>query len=364
MKHTRELAYLRQLCCLGLPKEILILEFLREISKVIPSHHNTFTDVDLKKIVPVNFTMPIDDVGMIQTFQHVLFEYWIPERLHKIAKLFQTHPAITNFEIFDAKYKKSDFFNLVWTPLDQYHPLLVSITALGKPIGGINLFRWRTQKPFSKNEQLTLLKLIPYISHALQNEKVNNFQYSDTGAKGMLVMNPNGDVLFQCSKSQQLLMLASYPLISEETSLEENLLLPKLAQMCRNLNALFENKDAPPPSFSHTNGCGRFIFTAHWLEPQNREPGGMIGVTVDHQEPQVLKLLRGLRDLPLSPTQKEVALMLAQDKSTEDICKRLHIKRTTFKDHLSKIFTKLDVNSREELLPLLLTKPETTLHCH
>lgn len=364
MKHTRELAYLRQLCCLGLPKEILMLEFLREITKLIPSHNNIFTGLDLKKFVPADYIMAIDDVGMIQNIQHILFEYWIPERQYKIAKWFQKYPVATNFEVCDAKFKKSEFFNLVLTPLDQYHPSMALITAPGKPIGTISLFRPRTQKPFSNNEQLTLLQLIPYISHALQNEKANNFQYSDTGAKGMMVMNPNGDVLFQCSTSQQLLMLANYPLISKETSLEENLLLPKLAKMCRNLNALFENKDAPPPSFSHTNGCGRFIFTAHWLKPQNREPGGLIGVTIEHQEPQVLKILRGLRDLPLSPTQKEVAHMLAQGHSTEDICQRLHIKRTTFNDHLGKIFIKLDINSRQELLPLLLAKSENVVIYH
>jgi len=33
---------------------------------------------------------------------------------------------------------------------------------------------------------------------------------------------------------------------------------------------------------------------------------------------------------------------------------RMHIKLTTVKDHIGKIFIKLDINRREELLPMLM----------
>lgn len=63
---------------------------------------------------------------------------------------------------------------------------------------------------------------------------------------------------------------------------------------------------------------------------------------------------RGAQNLPLSPTQKEVAVLLAQGFSNEKIGERLHIKLTTVKDHIGKIFTKLNIHRREELLPKLL----------
>ena len=141
-------------------------------------------------------------------------------------------------------------------------------------------------------------------------------------------------------------------------------MLPQLRQLCRNLNTLFQGNDAAPPSFCHSNGRGRFIFTAYWLDKVNREPGGLIGVTIEHQEPQALVILRALRDLPLSPTQKEVALFMAQGLPYDKIGERLHIKLTTVKDHAYKIFDKLDIHRREELLPLLLAKSVTALHYH
>lgn len=96
------------------------------------------------------------------------------------------------------------------------------------------------------------------------------------------------------------------------------------------------------------------MFYAYWLNSQSNEPGGLIGMTVDHQELIALKILRAIQNLPLTPTQKEVAMLLAQGLSNEKIGERLPIKLTTVKDHVVKLFTKLDIHRREELLLLLL----------
>jgi DNA-binding NarL/FixJ family response regulator len=137
--------------------------------------------------------------------------------------------------------------------------------------------------------------------------------------------------------------------------------LAKLGQLCRNLQSIFQGKHAAPPSWIMTNGRGRFNFHACWLNKQNNEPGALIGMTVKHHEPLVLKLLRGLQNLPLSPAQKQVALLLAQGSTNEKIREHLNIKLSTTKEHISKIFDKLGIYRREELLPLLLALDKSTL---
>ena len=77
-------------------------------------------------------------------------------------------------------------------------------------------------------------------------------------------------------------------------------------------------------------------------------------MSIEHHEPQTLKILRTMQKLPLSPSQKEVALLLAQGKSNDYIGNQLHIGKTTVKDHIRKIFVKLDIHRRDELLPVLL----------
>jgi DNA-binding CsgD family transcriptional regulator len=128
----------------------------------------------------------------------------------------------------------------------------------------------------------------------------------------------------------------------------------KLEQLCRNLETVYRGQHAAPPSCCHTGPNGRFLFRAYWLNGQNHESGGLVGMIIEHQEPLVLKILRTLQNLPLSPSQKEVALLLAQGASSEKIGERLHIKPSTVKDRIRKIFNKLDIHHRDELLPKLL----------
>jgi DNA-binding CsgD family transcriptional regulator len=77
-------------------------------------------------------------------------------------------------------------------------------------------------------------------------------------------------------------------------------------------------------------------------------------MTIEHQEPLTLTILRIMETLPLSPGQKQVTLLLVQGYPNEKMGGQLSIKPTTVKDHISKIFSKLDIHHREELLPKLL----------
>jgi DNA-binding CsgD family transcriptional regulator len=79
----------------------------------------------------------------------------------------------------------------------------------------------------------------------------------------------------------------------------------------------------------------------------------MIGVAIEHIEPLLIKILKVLQHLPLSPMQKEVAALVAQGFSNDKISQHLHIKVTTVKEYINLIFIKLDIDRREELLPIL-----------
>ena len=232
----------------------------------------------------------------------------------------------------------------------------------GKPVGMLNLFRPRHQKPFDNREQALFTRLLPYVAHALRAPDNKDIQYSENGSSGMMIMDTQGTILYLSHEAKNLLALACHPILTVDARSKEVELLAKLACVCRNLEAVFRGQDAPPqPSWCYTGPNGRFMFRAYWLNRQHIEPGGLIGMTIEHQEPLLLKILRAMQNLPLSPTQKEVAMLLAQGVSSEKIGERLHIKPTTVKDHVGKIFTKLDIHHREELLPKLLALDSSIL---
>lgn len=360
LKHSNAIAYLRQLCCSGLDKEIVIPEFLRAVQAVIPSGSNTFSGVDEQLNNAYHMTefvtQDLDEVTPI-----VISNYYTPQRLVRVAIWFKQHPVMADSNVLDESFYQSDMYHLVYRRFDQHHMLIAPVLIGGKPTGMLGLYRPRHQKPFDNREQALCTQLLPYVSHALCVTNNSDIQYSENGSSGMMVMDTQGQIQYLSHDAKSLLALACQPVMTLDGRSQEEALLAKLAQLCRNLQSIFQGKHAAPPSWSMTNGRGRFNFHACWLNKQNNEPGALIGMTVEHHEPLVLKLLRGLQNLPLSPTQKQVALLLAQGATNERIGENLNIKQTTVKDHVSKIFDKLGIYRREELLPFLLALDKSTL---
>jgi DNA-binding NarL/FixJ family response regulator len=359
LKHTNAIAYLRQLCCSGLDKEIVIPEFLRAVQAVIPSGCNVFTGFD-ERMNPSYFMLEFVSDDLVE-IAPLIINYFTLERRNLFVGWLQTHPVLTDPTVFDESFYKSDFYNVVYRPYDQHHGLWSLAIHHGNPVGILNLFRPINQKLFNCQEQALCTQLLPYVAHAFSTPKKGEIQYAENGTSGMMVMDTQGQIQYLSPEAKLLLAMACHPVLSLAARCQEEVLLVKLAKLCRNLQAIFQGKHAAPPSWSMTNVRGRFSFRACWLNKQNNEPGALIGMTVEHHEPLVLRLLRGLQNLPLSPVQKQVALLLAQGTSNEKIGAHLNIKLTTVKDHISKIFDKLGIYRREELLPLLLALDKSTL---
>lgn len=126
-----------------------------------------------------------------------------------------------------------------------------------------------------------------------------------------------------------------------------------MKRLCQRLEAIDRGEDASPPSLILTNATGRYHFRAYWLEAMPAMPR-LIGLHIEHQEPMQLTMLRNLHQLPLSPTQTEVAALLARGLSPGTICKRLGIRRSTLKAHIDNIYLKLDIHSRDALIERLI----------
>lgn len=354
MKQNNVLAYLRQLCCLGLEREAVIPEFLRAMHRVIASTNGAFTGCD-NQLIP-NFVY-VENLtpDLFSLMQELYPPIFTPERRLGWIEFWKHHSVSSDVACLDENFYKSDFYHLVWRSLDQHHFIMAPVLVNNQFAGMFHLCRGLGQKPFTTKEQLLCAQLMPYLSHALQARSQTAITYAEQGQSGMIIMNSRGHMLFISETANYLLALAAHPSVPLTRPLAENAAVLQITQLCRNLVTVFQGKHASPPSLSHVNGRGRFIFRAYWLNALENGQNGLIGVTIEHREPLSLCLMRTMLDLPLSPSQKEVALLLAQGFSNEKIGERLHIKLTTVKDHINKIFLKLDIHRREELLPKLLT---------
>ena len=78
------------------------------------------------------------------------------------------------------------------------------------------------------------------------------------------------------------------------------------------------------------------------------------GLLVRREEPRILALVRGVGNSPLSPQQREVALLLADGKTNPEIASALGLTLNTASYHVKEVYAKLDVNDRNDIDALLL----------
>jgi DNA-binding CsgD family transcriptional regulator len=69
-------------------------------------------------------------------------------------------------------------------------------------------------------------------------------------------------------------------------------------------------------------------------------------VRIQRQEPMILRFVRSMARLPLSPQQREIALLLARGASNQDIADSLGVSGNTVAYHIKQLFQKLDVHDR------------------
>ncbi len=77
-------------------------------------------------------------------------------------------------------------------------------------------------------------------------------------------------------------------------------------------------------------------------------------IHVRRQQPMVLKLAEAMRAFDLSPQQREVALLLAQGKSNQEISLALNVSGITVNYHIKQLFMRLDAHDRAGLVEKML----------
>lgn len=350
MNKNQTIAYLRQLCCSGLNKEVVVAEFLRTVQMAIPSGNNSFSGCN-EQIIPSYHILDFVTTDLEES--KLVAAYLTPKRRQCFVDWFKQHSVLADVAVFDESFYKSDMYNVVSRQYDQHHILWALIKHYGKTLGMLSLYRPRLQKAFSGNDQALLAGLLPYVAHALNAPDNIDVEYGVNGTAGIILLDQQGVIVHLSDEAQRLLILACHPAITIYAGKNRLALLTKMTALCQRLTAVFQGHHVSPPTWCHIAANGRFVFRAQWLAPVNSGQQRLIGMTIEHQEPILLHLLRHIKALPLSPTQREVCLMLAQNVSQEDIAQRLHIKLSTAKDHIRKIYLKLDIHRREELLSLL-----------
>ena len=355
MKHNNDIAYLRQLCCLGLGREILIPEFLKAVQTMIPSGNNFFIGIN-QDGKPSYYLTEMPAQKFQDCVAQVVPQFFTSKKRSQVYDYFNSYPAITDHSVLDKRFFQTDLYHLMWQPWRLHHFILAPVIVNRRIAGMFFLFRPVDVQPFSKFDQALCLQLLPYVAHALQERKQEEVatDYLPSGQCSMVIADRNGTICHLNAAAKKSLNLAAENDFDQPNRSNNPVLPPAFVKQCSNLDALFDGEDVPSPVFTHTNSNGRFIFRAYWLDQVSDGPNDFIGVTIEHQEPITLKIIRNLQFHPLTAKEKEVALLWTQNYTNEQISRHLHIKTTTVKYHVCNIYSKLDITHRSQLIAKLV----------
>ena len=366
MKQAKAQAYIRQLCCLGLGKEAMLPELLRALHAVIPSETNVFTGMD-DKMLPAHVVVEYVIPEAIDFFLSEMSGY-TPEARTRFAQWFSRHRLMTDMTILIERFFQTDYYHLLFRPYRLDRPMQAIINHQGVPAGLLILGRAQNERPFSADEQRQFEHLLAYVEHGMQARGGTDEEYTDSGQAGMIILKHDGTVVYLSDSARTLLLRATYGAlpVGQIRFTRDIVLPPPLRQICCNLDQIFQGRDAPPPVYAHTNASGRFNFRAYWLQPptvthlpdtslQYPADDVLIGILIDYQEPLRLKLHRNLHGWRLSIREQEVSLAVTEGLSHVAIAARLCISPQTVVTYIRRIYEKLEVHSREELLKKLLS---------
>ena len=372
MKYAREITYIRQLCCLGLGGEAIIPAVFKALHKLVPSSTQTFFWLDIQGNIQKGYQQPftpdLSKLYFSEFYGKRELEAW--PGLKKLAAMptGDVGFCIALPDVDQKRFYQSDFFNLYLRPRESDAPVYMRIRENKAVTGLILLGRGVKNTAFTSSELELLDHLRAYLSHALHRTVIDDINYVDSGESGLLIVNPDSEIVFISPHAKEILYYVDFPhslgnaaqvLCSPKVSLP-------LQQMIKNLKDTFTNQVARPPVLIYQNTWGKFIFRAYYLEQhsyfeitdntQYRQSlnNALIGISIQHQEPLPIKLMRNMQQLALSTREKEICLLVVEGLSYPKISQRLTISVNTVKTIIESVYDKLGVSGQTALINKLM----------
>lgn len=352
-KLERKQKQIKQLLGLAIEGDKLIPTLFEELRQFIPSTSNTFIHVN----EAYRITNIYDDCPDIAQY----VGYYSSELLPKVGANF--HPRwedwlklnnkISNNSgfVYDDFYE-SEYYHEFMRPLCKHDSLIAPVKSRDLPCGVLVLTRSKQDSFFSAAETKALSSLVPHIADCLSRhyEPSNSYykQYSGTllfDLKPKLIHASN-----QANAAIKHVLQGSAIRASSMHTLPSELL-----DMIKNYIRLYQTGESKGvPSCLLKTRWYNVECRASWLEPENREGGSLISVTLYKVFPENLYIWQSSQHLGLTTKQWLVVFLILKGLTHEEIAKNLTISYHTVIDHMKIIFQKAGVKNRGQLVSKLL----------
>lgn len=340
---------------------------LHHLRKIIAFEAACFTSVDPSTLLS---TGAVTD-ERIESIHHPLFinEFNTTDFNHFAHLVNSSRKAAGLYEATSAQPEQSQRFRDVLYPAGFSDELRVVLIHQRKCWGFITLFRTSEQGVFEPTDVTLLSTLSQTIARRLceltfsRNRRLSSQEMSCYHNKselvegiktplleaGTLILSSNLDILSYDANGQQWLRL-----LRQWEHINERVLPRPIRAVCSALHTNHFSRGTHDKSkVSLTTSDGQFVTIQ--ASKLNNSAIGQYVVHCSIAHPQHIQRLLCDAYL-LSKREKQIVDQVLIGHSTKEIAATLHISTYTVQDHLKSIFNKLNIQSRRELMTLLLRR--------
>jgi DNA-binding CsgD family transcriptional regulator len=357
---SAKVAAIKELCCLGLDDRTFVMTLLSELHGVVPSLANTYVWLDSHNQVTDLYDESPEAWRLVPLYLQEFVNNREREAVPAMSELAaRTSGVITTAQVATKEFYRSAFYNEILRPSDHHHAAAVVIRDYDRPYGVLLLNRGEQESEYATAELKLIEELLPFIAHGFATAGAVRFPLVENGDVGLLILDHCGAVRHVSPRARQLLFLhaCATPNSPADARKGAPTVPAEVVWLCKKLQAVSHGsrRDVAPPVWRHENMWGRFAFRAHWLDPVARADSALIGISIHHQTPLPCRLWRQAKQLGLSPKQLRVCSLLAAGFSYDKIAEHMNVTNHTVTDHVRKLFEKLRVESRTELVQRVLS---------
>lgn len=361
-KTAQVISRIKRLSSLDIDGTTLAPALLDTLHGLVPSYSNCLVrlkpDFDISYIYDEN----PDSAGLIPLYAQEYFDTRECQVMTGFSQAAKTELGVTGLQdalkVSSKAYYQHDFYNEIFRPMGYRDFIRVTLREAGTPVGVLSLHRSKNDPQFTPKDRYQLNAIAPFLAFALnKTSEVTTQTLVDSDESAMIIANCRGQILSISHHAEELLRHAFHPQLPSQNEQQIPKSLAGLVnEACRHLKSMnSDNGPKTPPIWHFKNPLGGFTFKAYWLSGSSCQNGGdIMGITIQRQIPKQLKMVKQLERFGLTDRQFEVAMLMLEGHSRTKIAKKLNVSAHTVVYHCREIYSRLGINSREELSGKLL----------
>ncbi|MDO6963749.1 helix-turn-helix transcriptional regulator [Rhizobium alvei] len=266
--------------------------------------------------------------------------------------------TVDNCHRYGEGFYDSELYWTIMHPLGFRHALRLVLRGPDRPIGFLTLMRGVGEKAFSSEDEQRLKTVEDLLTHAMaRNAMQDESQLVPVSDTALVICGNRGDLLHVSDEARQFLNYIFAPSFSMDV-IHRNFAREAKAwlyPLVRHTLMPFAKRTSRPPALYRRNQWGGFSARAYSLSAAETGQTETVGITLTRHIPLALRLMRHPAVHELPRREKDVCLKLAEGISVPEIAASLSMSTHTVLGHVTSLYQRFEVNSREKLMISLLS---------